>query len=195
MIGRTNCQFLPPPSANNNSSTRIIKKWWNINNYHSRLFACNIYNNDKALRGGSGYGRFTTVPDELGNALGCETVGQPVKSNNNNVSKDTSKIAPPYNNNPPVQSPSRLSDKPTHTKQSEPLEEFQERISNFAEIKTLLTPYCLHQDICNMLQPLAVECISGGNDYFLGEILKMVLQTVKFRQILISFCLQFCLYL
>ena len=81
-----------------------------------------------------------------------------------------------------MQSSSRLSYKRAHTKQSEPLEEFQERISKFAEIKTLLTPYLSHQEICTILQMLAIECTSSGNDYFLDQSLIKVRQTVKFRQ-------------
>jgi hypothetical protein len=148
IIGRINGQFPPPsPAANNNTSTRIIKKWWH-NNYNSKLFTgSNNYNNNNGLRGGGYDGGFTTVPDQIGNALGCGTVGQPVKSNNNNVSKDISKMAPPHYINPLLQSPSRLSDEPARTKQSEVLEEFQQRISKLAEIKTLLTPYLSHQDI------------------------------------------------
>jgi hypothetical protein len=184
IIGRINGQFPPPSSANNNSSNRIIKKWWwhNNSNYNSsRLFAGNNYNNN-ALRGGSGgNGRFTVVPDQIGNALGCGTVGQPVKSNNN-VSIDNSKIAPPYNINPRLQSPSQLSDKPAHTNQSDIFGEFQQRISKLAEIKTLLTPYLSHQDIHNMLTLLTIECISSGNTYFLDQILILVRQNVKFRQ-------------
>ena len=182
VIGRINGQFLPPSPANNNSSNRIIKKWWHNNsNYNSsRLFAGNNYNNN-ALRGGSGNGRFTVVPDQIGNALGCGTVGQPVKSNNN-VSIDNSKIASPYNINPPLQSPSSLSDKPAHTKQSDIIGEFQQRISKLAEIKTLLTPYLSYQDICNMLTLLNIQCISSGNYYFLDQMLILVRQNVKFRQ-------------
>lgn len=181
VIGRINGQFLPPPPANNNSSTRIIKKWWNNNNYNSRLFTGNNYNNNhNALRGGSGDGRFTTIPDQIGNAIGCGTMGQPLRSNN--ISKDISIIAPPHYINPLLQSPSRLSDEPARTKRSEPLEEFQERISKFAEIKMLLTPYLSHQDICNILQLLNIECIRGGNNYFLDQMLIQVRQKVKFRQ-------------
>jgi hypothetical protein len=188
IIGRTNGRFPPPLLANNNNlSTRIIRKWWYNNNDSSNLFTGrNNYNNNNGLRGGGGGaydGEFTTVPDQTGNALGCGTVGQPVKNNNNiNLSKDISKTAPPYYINPSLQSPSGLSDETPHTKQSEPLEEFQERISIFAEIKTLLTPYFPHQDICNMLQLLAAGSIRAGNNNFLSEILKMVRQTVKFRQ-------------
>jgi hypothetical protein len=181
IIGRINGQFLPPSSANNNSSNRIINKWWHNNsNYNSsRLFAGNNYNNN-ALRGGSGNGRFTVVPDQIGNALGCGTVGQPVKSNNN-VSKDISKIASPYNINPRLQSPSQLSDKLAHTKQSDIFGEFPQRISKLAEIKALLTPYLSHQDIHNMLTLLTIERISSGNDNFLDQNLIMVRQIVKFR--------------
>jgi hypothetical protein len=183
IIGRINGQFPPPsPAANNNTSTRIIKKWWH-NNYNSKLFTgSNNYNNNNGLRGGGYDGGFTTVPDQIGNALGCGTVGQPVKSNNNNVSKDISKMAPPHYINPLLQSPSRLSDEPARTKQSEVLEEFQQRISKLAEIKTLLTPYLSHQDICTILIPLVIECISSGNDNFLDQNLIMVRQIVKFRQ-------------
>ncbi len=179
IIGRINGQFLPPSSANNNSSNRIIKKWWHNNsNYNSsRLFA----GNNNALRGGSGNGRFTVVPDQIGNALGCGTVGQPVKSNNN-VSIDNSKIAPPYNLNTTLQSPPSLSDKPAHTKQSDILEEFQQRISRLAEIKILLTPYLSYQDICYILKVLNIQCINSGNTYFLDQMLILVRQNVKFRQ-------------
>jgi hypothetical protein len=186
IIGRINGQFPPPSSSanNNNSSNRVIKKWWHNNsNYNSsRPFAGNNYNNN-ALHGGSSNGRFTTIPDQqIGNALGCGTVGQPVKSNNN-VSKDISKIAPPpYNINPPLQSPSSLSDKPAHTKQSNIFEEFQQRISKLAEIKILLTPYLSYQDICYILQALNIQCISSGNTYFLDQMLILVRQNVKFRQ-------------
>ena len=48
----------------------------------------------------------------------------------------------------------------------------------------LLTPYFPHQEICNKLQMLAVECITSGNDNFLDQNLKKVRQTVKIRQIL-----------
>jgi hypothetical protein len=182
IIGRVNGQFPPPSCANNNSSNRIIKKWWHNNsNYNSnRLFTGNNYNNN-ALRGGSGNGRFTTIPDQIGNVFGCGTVGQSVKSNNN-VSIDNSKIASPYSINSPLQSPSSLSDKPAHTKQSDIIGEFQQRISKLAEIKTLLTPYLSHQDIHNMLTLLYIECISSGNDNFLDQNLIMVRQKVKFRQ-------------
>jgi hypothetical protein len=74
--------------------------------------------------------------------------------------KDLSK-APPYYVNPLLQASSIPSDKQSHTKQSDPFEEFQERITKFAEIKILLTPYYPHQNICNILQILAVECING----------------------------------
>ena len=100
---------------------------------------------------------------------------------NNNVSIDNSKIASPYNINPPLQSPSSLSDKPAHTKQSDIIGEFQQRISKLAEIKTLLTPYLSHQDIHNMLTLLTIERISSGNDNFLDQNLIMVRQIVKFR--------------
>src|SRR5215212_8893655 len=187
IIGRINGQFLPPPNNNNDLSTRIIRKWWYNNNDSSNLFTGrNNYDNNNGLRGGGGGGydgRFTTVPDQTGNALGCGTVGQPVKSNNNNnLSKDISKTAPPYYINPSLQSPSGLSDEPSHTKQSEPLKEFQERISIFAEIKMLLTPYFAHQELFNMLKLLAIECIRGGNNNFLSQMLILVRQTVKFRQ-------------
>ncbi len=179
IIGRINGQFPPPPSsANNNSSNRIIKKWWHNNS--NRLFAGNNYNNN-ALRGGSGNGRFTTIPDQIGNVFGCGTVGQSAKSNNN-VSIDNSKIASPYNINPRLQSPSSLPDKPAHTKQSDIFEEFQQRISKFAEIKTLLTPYLSHQDIYTLLALFAFESISSGNNHFLDQMLIQVRQTVKFRQ-------------
>jgi hypothetical protein len=62
----------------------------------------------------------------------CGTVGQSVKRNNN-VSIDNSKIASPYNINPPLQSPSSLSDKPAHTKQSDIIGEFQQRISKLTD--------------------------------------------------------------
>jgi hypothetical protein len=81
-----------------------------------------------------------------------------------------------------LQSPSSLSDKPAHTKQSDIIGEFQQRISKLAEIKTLLTPYLSHQDICTILIPLVIECISSGNDNFLDQNLIMVRQIVKFRQ-------------
>jgi hypothetical protein len=179
IIGRINGQFLPPPSsANNNSSNRVIKKWWHNNsNYDNSPFTVN----NNTLSGGDS-SRFTTIPDRMGNALGCGNAGQPVKSNNN-VSKDNSRIAPPpYYINPSLQSPSGLSDEPSHTKQSEPLKEFQERISIFAEIKMLLTPYFAHQELFNMLKLLAIECISSGNNNFLSQMLILVRQTVKFRQ-------------
>ena len=71
--------------------------------------------------------------DQLGNALGWGTVGQPIKSNNN-VSIDNSKIASlPYNINPPLQSPSSLCDKPAHTKQSDIFGELQQRISKLRD--------------------------------------------------------------
>jgi hypothetical protein len=111
-------------------------------------------------------------------------VGQSVKSNNNNnMSKDISKIAsPPYNINPPLQSPSSLSDKPAHTKQSDLYEEFQQRISRLAEIKILLTPYLSYQDICYILKVLNIQCIKSGNTYFLDQMLILVRQNVKLRQ-------------
>jgi hypothetical protein len=174
IIGRINGQFLPPPNNNNDLSTKIIRKWWH-NKHNSSPFT----GNNNGLRGSDG--RFTTIPDQKGDIFGCGTVGQSVKSNNN-VSKDISKIASPYNTNPPLQSPSSLSDKPARTKQSEVLEEFQQRISKLAEIKTLLTPYLSHQDICTILIPLVIECISSGNDNFLDQNLIMVRQIVKFRQ-------------
>jgi hypothetical protein len=174
IIGRINGQFLPPPNNNNDLSTKIIRKWWH-NKHNSSPFT----GNNNGLRGSDG--RFTTIPDQKGDIFGCGTVGQSVKSNNN-VSKDISKIASPYNTNPPLQSPSRLSDEPARTKQSEVLEEFQQRISKLAEIKTLLTPYLSHQDICTILIPLVIECISSGNDNFLDQNLIMVRQIVKFRQ-------------
>jgi hypothetical protein len=186
IIGRINGRFPPPLPANNNNnnlSARIIRKWWHNNYNSSNLFTGRNNYNNNGLRGGSGYdGGFTTVPDQIGNALGCGTVGQPVKSNNNNVYKDISKTASPYYINPSLQSPSGLSDEPSHTKQSEPLEEFQERISKFAEIKMLLTPYFSHQELFNMLKLLAIECIISGNNNFLGQMLILVRQKVKFRQ-------------
>jgi hypothetical protein len=177
IIGRTNGRFPPPlPANNNNLSTRIIRKWWYNNDDSSSPF-----NSNNGLRGRNN-GRFTTIPDQLGNALDCGTVGEPVKSNNN-VSKDISKISPPpYNISPPLPSPSSLSDKPDHTKQSDIFEEFQQRISKLAEIKILLTPYLSHQDICTILTPLVIECISSGNDDFLDQNLIKVRQIVKFRQ-------------
>jgi hypothetical protein len=187
IIGRINGRFPPPLPANNNNnnlSARIIRKWWHNNYNSSNLFTGRNNYNNNGLRGSSGSdGGFTTVPDQIGNALGCGTVGQPVKSNNNNnVYKDISKTASPYYINPSLQSPSGLSDEPSHTKQSEPLEEFQERISKFAEIKMLLTPYFSHQELFNMLKLLAIECIRSGNNNFLGQMLILVRQKVKFRQ-------------
>jgi hypothetical protein len=178
IIGRINGQFLPlPSSANNNSSNRIIKKWWHSNsNYDNSPFT----GNNNTLSGGDG-SRFTTIPDQIGDALGCRNAGQPVKGNNN-VYKNISRIASPYKLNTTLQSPSQLSNKPSHTKQSDIFEEFQQRISKFAEIKTLLTPYLSHQDICNILQILNIECISSGNNNFLDQMLIQVRQTVKFRQ-------------
>ncbi|HYZ96629.1 MAG TPA: hypothetical protein VE524_08540 [Nitrososphaeraceae archaeon] len=173
IIGRINGQFLPPPNNNNNLSTRIIRKWWH-NKHNSSPFT----GNNNGLRGSDG--RSTTIPDQKGDIFGCGTVGQSVKSNNN-VCIDNSKIASPYNINPPLQSPSSLSDKPAHTKQSDIFGEFQQRISKFAEIKTLLTPYLSHQDIHNMLTLLTIERISSGNDNFLDQNLIMVRQIVKFR--------------
>jgi hypothetical protein len=158
VLGRTNGQF--PPPANNNSSTRMIRKLWH-NNDNSIPFTGNNYNNNNnnhnGLRSG-GEGGFTTIPDLIGNALGCGTAVEPIRSNN--MHKDLSK-APPYYVNPLLQSSSIPSDKQSHTKQSDPFEEFQERITKFAEIKILLTPYYPHQNICNILQILAVECING----------------------------------
>jgi hypothetical protein len=181
IIGRTNGRFPSPLSANNNNlSTRIIRKWWHDNGSSSSPFNGN---NNNGLRGSDG--RFTTIPDQTGDIFGCGTVGQSVKSNNNNnMSKDISKIAPPppYNISPPLQSPSSLADKPAHTKQSDIIEEFQQRISKFAEIKTLLTPYLSYQNICNILQILNIQCISSGNNYFLDQMLILVRQNVKFRQ-------------
>ncbi len=179
IIGRTNGRFPPPlPANNNNLSTRIIRKWW-YNNDHDSSSPFNGNNN--GLRGRNN-GRFTTIPDQLGNALDCGTVGRPVKSNNN-VSKDISKIAPPpYNISPPLPSPSSLSDKPDHTKQSDIFEEFQQRISRLAEIKILLTPYLSYQDICYILKVLNIQCIISGNNNFLDQMLILVRQNVKLRQ-------------
>jgi hypothetical protein len=179
IIGRTNGRFPPPlPANNNNLSTRIIRKWW-YNNDHDSSSPFNGNNN--GLRGRNN-GRFTTIPDQLGNALDCGSVGRPVKSNNN-VSKDISKIAPPpYNISPPLPSPSSLSDKPDHTKQSDIFEEFQQRISRLAEIKILLTPYLSYQDICYILKVLNIQCIISGNNNFLDQMLILVRQNVKFRQ-------------
>jgi hypothetical protein len=143
IIGRINGQFLPPPNNNNDLSTRIIRKWWH-NKHNSSPFT----GNNNGLHGSNG--RFTTIPDQKGDIFGCGTVGQSVKRNNN-VSIDISKIASPYNINPPLQSPSSLSDKPAHTKQSDIIGEFQQRISKLAEIKTLLTPYLSHQDVHNII--------------------------------------------
>lgn len=180
IIGRTNGRFAPPLLANNNNnnnlSTRIIRKWWHNNDNSSSPFAGN-----NGLRGRND-GRFTIIPDQLGNALGSGTVAQPVDSNNN-VSKDISKIAAPsYKINPPLESPSSLFDKPSNTKQSDILEVFQQRISKLAEIKTLLTPYLSHQDICAILTLLAIEIINSGNNHFLDQMLIQVRQTVKFKQ-------------
>jgi hypothetical protein len=47
--------------------------------------------------------------------------------------KDTSKKGPPYHINPLLQSSSIPFDKPSHTKQSDPVEEFQERITKIAD--------------------------------------------------------------
>ena len=178
IIGRTNGRFSPPqPANNNNLSTRIIRKWWHNNDNSSSPFTGN-----NGLHG-TNDGQFTIIPDQLGNALGWGTVGQPVNSNNN-VSKDISKIAAPpsYKINPPLESPSSLFDKPANTKQSDIFEEFQQ-ISKLAEIKTLLTPYLPHQDIYIILQLLAVaECNKSGNDNFLDQILKIVRDAVKIRQ-------------
>jgi hypothetical protein len=177
IIGRTNGRFPPPlPANNNNLSTRIIRKWWHNNDNSS-----SPYNGNNGLRDRNN-GRFTTIPDQLGNVFGCGTVGQSVESNNN-VSKDISKrAAPPYNINPPLESPSSLSDKPAHTKQSNISEEFQQRISKLAEIKTLLTSYLSHQDIYTLLTLFAVQSIISGNDHLLDQMLTQVRQTVKFRQ-------------
>jgi hypothetical protein len=180
IIGRTNGRFPPPlPANNNNLSTRIIRKWWYNNDDSSSPFN----GNNNGLRGRNN-GRFTTIPDQLGNTLDCGTVGRPVKSNNNNnVSKDISKIAPPpYNISPPLPSPSSLSDKPDHTKQSDIFEEFQQRISRLAEIKILLTPYLSYQDICYILKVLNIQCIISGNNNFLDQMLILVRQNVKLRQ-------------
>ena len=88
VIGRINGQFPPPSAANNsNSSTRIIRKWWHNNN--SSPFTGNNYNNSNSLHRDDG---FTTIPDQIGNALGHATVGQPVRSSiNNNMRKDIQK--------------------------------------------------------------------------------------------------------
>ncbi|HEX6028014.1 MAG TPA: hypothetical protein VFY64_03135 [Nitrososphaeraceae archaeon] len=174
IIGRINGQFLPPPNNNNDLSTRIIRKWWH-NKHNSSPFT----GNNNGLRGSDG--RFTTIPDQIGNVFGCGTVGQSAKSNNN-VSIDNSKIASPYNINPRLQSPSSLSDKPAHTKQSDIFEEFQQRISRLAEIKILLTPYLSYQDICYILKVLNIQCIISGNTYFLDQMLILVRQNVKLRQ-------------
>ena len=176
IIGRINGQFLPPPNNNNDLSTRIIRKWWH-NKHNSSPFT----GNNNGLRGRND-GRFTTIPDQKGDIFSCGTVGQSVKSNNN-VSKDISKIAPsPYNINPPLESPSSLSDKPAHTNQSDISEEFQQRITKLAEIKTLLTPYLSHQDIHTLLTLFAFESIISGNDHLLDQMLVQARQTVKFRQ-------------
>jgi hypothetical protein len=175
IIGRINSQFLPPPNNNNDLSTRIIRKWWH-NKHNSSPFT----GNNNSLRGSDR--RFTAIPDQTGDVFRCGTVGQRVKSNNN-VPKDISKIAPPpYNISPRLQSPSSLSDKPSHTKQSDIFEEFQQRISKLADIKILLTPYLSYQDICYLLQALNIQCISSGNTYFLDQMLILVRQNVKFRQ-------------
>jgi hypothetical protein len=174
IIGRINSQFLPPLNNNNDLSTRIIRKWWH-NKHNSSPFTGN-----NSLRGSDR--RFTAIPDQTGDVFRCGTVGQRVKSNNN-VPKDISKIAPPpYNISPRLQSPSSLSDKPSHTKQSDIFEEFQQRISKLADIKILLTPYLSYQDICYLLQALNIQCISSGNTYFLDQMLILVRQNVKFRQ-------------
>ncbi len=176
IIGRTNGRFPPLLLANNNLSTRISRKWWHNNDNSSSPF-----NGNNGLRDRNN-GRFTTIPDQTGDVLGCGTVGQSVNSNSN-VSKDVSKITPsPYNISPPLPSPSLLSDKPAHTKQSDIFEQFQQRISRLAEIKTLLTPYLSYQDICYLLKVLNIQCISSGNTYFLDQMLILVRQTVKFRQ-------------
>jgi hypothetical protein len=175
IIGRINSQFLPPPNNNNDLSTRIIRKWWH-NKHNSSPFT----GNNNSLRGSDR--RFTAIPDQTGDVFRCGTVGKRVKSNNN-VPKDISKIAPPpYNISPRLQSPSSLSDKPSHTKQSDIFEEFQQRISKLADIKILLTPYLSYQDICYLLQALNIQCISSGNTYFLDQMLILVRQNVKFRQ-------------
>ena len=176
IIGRANGRFAPPaPANNNNLATRIIRKWWH-NKHNSSPFT----GNNNGLRGSDG--QYTTIPDQTGDIFGCGTVGQSVKSNNNNVSIDNSKIASPYNINPPLQSPSSLSDKPAHTKQSDIFEEFQQRISRLAEIKILLTPYLSYQDIWNILKVLNIQCIDSGNTYFLDQMLILVRQKVKFRE-------------
>jgi hypothetical protein len=160
----------------------MIRKLWH-NNDNSSPFTGNNYNNNNhnGLRSG-GEGGFTTIPDMIGNALGCGTVVQPTMSNNTH--KDLSKKAPPYYVNPLLQSSSIPPDKQSHRKQSDPFEEFQERIAKFAEIKILLTPYFPHQNISNILHTLAIECINSGNDKFLDQNLKKVRQTVKIRQAL-----------
>jgi hypothetical protein len=188
VIGRINGQFPTALSANNNnSSTRISRKWWHNKNddNSSSPFIGNNNNNNSGLRGESGNGGFTTIPDQTRDKLGCGTLGQPIR-HNNNVYKYISKKGPPqYRTNPFLQSLSSISaDKSSHTKQSDPFEEFQERITKIAEIKMLLTPYSPHQEICNILQMLAVECINSGNDNFLDQNLKKVRQTVKIRQAL-----------
>ena len=177
IIGRANGRFAPPaPANNNNLSTRIIRKWWHNNDNSSP------FNGNNGLRDRNN-GRFTAIPDQTGDVFGCGTVGQPVKSNDNNVLKDISKrAASPYNISPPLPSPSSLSDKPSHTKQSELREQFQDMISKFAEIKNLLTPYLSYLDICDILQLLNIQCISSGNTYFLDQMLILVRQNVKFRQ-------------
>jgi hypothetical protein len=74
IVGRTNGRFPPPPlpANNNNLSTRIIRKWWHNNDNSSSPF-----NGNNGLRGRNN-GRFTTIPDQIGNVFGCGTVGQPV---------------------------------------------------------------------------------------------------------------------
>jgi hypothetical protein len=184
VIGRINGQFPPPSAVNSNSSTRIIRKWWHNNNDNnsSGPFTGNNSNNSNGLHRDDG---FTTIPDQIGYALGHATVGQPVRSSiNNNMHKDISKKGPPpYRTNPFLQLPSsNPSDKPFHTKQSDSFEEFQERIIKIAEIKMLLTPYFPHQEICNILQLLVVQCINNENDNCLDQHLKKLHQTVKIRQ-------------
>jgi hypothetical protein len=84
VIVRINDQFLPSVTPDNNTSTRIIKKWWHNNDNNSSPFTGNNYNNNSLHSGGNGYDcGFTIIPDQIGNPLGCGTVGQLVKSNNN----------------------------------------------------------------------------------------------------------------
>ena len=127
IIGRINGQFLPPPNNNNDLSTRIIRRWWH-NKHNSSPFT----GNNNVLRGSDG--RFTTIPDQKGDIFGCGTVGQSVKSNNN-VSIDNSKIASPYNINPPLQSPSSLSDKPAHTNSLISSGNFNKEYQNLQRLK------------------------------------------------------------